>query len=57
MRSKMVHFAFQNGAFCILKRCVLQRKTATFAMQKWQFWNAKVAVLECDFGELISHSP
>ena len=57
MRSKMVHFAFQYGAFCTLKRCVLQRKTATFAVQKWQFWNAKVAVLECDFGELISHSP
>ena len=33
----MVHFAFQNGAFCILKWCVLQRKSGSFGTQKWQF--------------------
>ena len=31
MRSKMVHFAFQNGAFCVPKVAVLHSKSAGFA--------------------------
>ena len=48
----MVHFVFQNGAFCVLKWCILRSKTVRFAFQKCQFCNAKVAVLQNGTQEL-----
>ena len=33
----MVHFAFQNGAFCVPKRCVLHSKMVRFAFQNGAF--------------------
>ena len=42
----MLHTVLQNAPFCIAKRTILERKTASFALQKWQFWSAKSAVLE-----------
>ena len=32
-----LHTVLQNAPFCIAKRTILECKTATFAMQNWQF--------------------
>ena len=41
-----LHVVLQNAPFCIAKLPLLDCKTGSFRTQNWQFWNAKVAVLE-----------
>ena len=45
-KNSEIHTVFQNGAFCILKVPVLQRKMVRFAMQNGAFCNAKWCVLQ-----------